>query len=194
MLNKKKEAVLSLIKEVNLTKLNYFILVTLIGFQFSNCHKNASHDDDDMEVELQTMNDGADYLEKGGYEEAERIYSNFIISFPGHPYIDDAAYRLAYMRVIVDDRNPYFNYQNAVILFQNFIENYPNSRYINACQNWLNLIKVLNNEQGKSSVSAIRDQSDSYDINELKNELNRIRAENAKLKNTLEELQKAIER
>ena len=185
---------MSLIKEVNLKKLNYFFLVLLIGFIFSDCHKNASNDDYNTEKELDIMNKGAAYLERGVYVDAERIYSQFIINFPDHPYIDDAAYRLAYMCVIADDRNPYFNYQNGLILFQNFIENYPNSRYINACQNWMNLLKIVTMEKGGSSVSSIKDQSDTFEINELKNELKRIKAENAKLKNTLEELQKAIER
>jgi tetratricopeptide (TPR) repeat protein len=140
------------------------------------------------------MNDGAAYLEKGAYKEAEGVYSQFLINSPDHPYVDDAAYRLAYMCVIADKRNPYFNYQNAEILFQNIIENYPNSRYINACQNWLNLLKIVNIDHGESSVSSIKDQLNSNEINKLRNELNRIKAENIKLKNTLDELEKAIER
>ena len=194
MLNKKREVVLSLINGVNLSKLHLFLFVFLFGFLFSNCHKNASHDNSVDDIELEIMKNGAVYLEKGEYEEANNVYSQFIIKYPDHPYTDDASYRLAYLCVVADDRNPYFDYQKAVILFQNFIENYPNSRYINACENWLNLLKDVKINSEGSSVSSVKNRSDSLEINTLKNELKRIKAENTKLKNTLEELEKAIER
>ena len=140
------------------------------------------------------MESGSIYLEKGGYEEANMIYTKFIVKYPDHPYVDDAAYRLAYMSVIADIKNPYFDYNNAVTLFEKFIENYPNSRYINACNNWINLLKTVKINNDKSSVASTNNQSDSIKISQLKIKLKRVQAENAKLKNTLDELQKAIER
>jgi len=170
-----------------------FLLLPIV-FLFSNCHKNSIPDDYENEVELDMMESGSAYLEKGGYEEANMIYSRFIVKYPDHPYVDDAAYRLAYMCVIADTRNPHFDYKNAVILFQNFIENYPNSRYINACNNWVNLLNSVKINSAESSVSSSSKQSDSYELNQLKIELKRVKAENVKLKNSLDELQKAIER
>ena len=111
-----------------------------------------------------------------------------------HPYLDDAAYRLAYISIIADEKNPYFDYQKALLLFQNFIENYPNSRYINASQNWINLLLQVAKLREEHAVSKTGNGMNSSEINRLKNELNRVQAENARLKNTLEELQKAIER
>ena len=169
-------------------------LLFLMVFLFSNCHKNSVHDDNEKEVELDLMESGASYLETGGYEEANMIYSRFIVKFPDHPYVDDAAYRLAYMCVIADIRNPYFDYKTAVVLFQNFIEKYPNSRYINACINWINLLKSVKFSSEESPVSSSNKQSASNEVNQLKIELKRVQADNIKLKNTLDELQKAIER
>jgi len=167
-----------------------FLIVTL----FSNCHKNSTHDDYENDIELDIMERGSAYLEKGEYDEANIVYSQFMVKFPDHPYVDDAAYRLAYMCVIADIKNSYFNYQNAEILFHKFIENYPNSRYINACNNWINLLKSISLNRKKSSDSSSGERSNSNEINQLKIELQRVQAENIKLKNTLDELQKAIER
>jgi outer membrane protein assembly factor BamD (BamD/ComL family) len=148
----------------------------------------------ETEPELEIMTRGSEYIENGNFNDAKNLYTQFIARYPTHPYVDDAAYRLAYISVIADDRNPYFDYKNGLILFENFIENYPNSRYINACQNWVNLLSTVIklNEEMLSSKAGNGDNS--AEINRLKNELKRVRAENAKLQTTLEELQKAIER
>ena len=65
---------------------------------------------------------------------------------------------------------------------------------INACNNWINLLKTVKINNDKSSVASTNNQSDSIKISQLKIELKRVQAENTKLKNTLDELQKAIER
>jgi tetratricopeptide (TPR) repeat protein len=169
-------------------------LIFLIGFLYQGCHKNQSHDDFENEIELDIMKQGSAYLEDGDYDRANMVYLQFIEKFPDNPYTDDAAYRLAYMCVIADDKNPYFDYTDAAILFQNFIENYPNSRYIIACNNWLNLLKSVMINSKESSLSPISKRLDPNEIKQLRIELIRVKAENARLKNTLEELQKAIER
>lgn len=168
-------------------------LLFFIALFFSNCNKNSTYVNQENKIELDIMEKGAAYLDKGGYEEANMIYTQFIVKFPDHPYVDDAAYRLAYMGVIADTRNPYYDYKNAMILFQKFIENYPNSRYIIACKNWIKLLESVNINNEESSVSSEK-QSNLNEINQLKIELKRVQAENVKLKNTLDELQKAIER
>jgi len=183
-----------LIKEVNRGKINFLFLIFLIGLLLSSCHKDGSHDEINNEIELDLMNKGAIYLEKGEYDQANLVYSQFLLRFPDHPYVDDADYRLAYMSVIADDNNPYFDYKNALILFQNFIENYPNSRYIIACNNWMYLLKLVDKNSVKSTESPLTKRSDSPEIKQLRNELKRVQAENARLKSTLDELEKAIER
>jgi len=169
-------------------------MVLLGVLLFTACNKQTSQKDFESEIELEIMKRGADYLEMGDYDQAKMVYSKFIVKFPDHPYVDDADYRLAYICVIADDNNPYFDYKNAVILFQNFIENYPNSRYIIASKNWLNLLKNVTMSIDEQASTSANDRSDSLEINQLRIELKRVQAENSKLKKTLEELQKAIER
>jgi outer membrane protein assembly factor BamD (BamD/ComL family) len=147
-----------------------------------------------MKLGEATFQKAASSLENQDYQQAFDQYSLFISDFPDHPYIDDAAYRIAYIHVISDDKNPYQNYEKAALLFQNFIENYPNSRYINACNNWLNILhQVLIRHEAKA-ISPNHTTPDSVLIRQLKNEINRLKAENAQLKQTLDVLQKAIER
>jgi outer membrane protein assembly factor BamD (BamD/ComL family) len=160
----------------------------------SACQRNNLHEKAESEIELELMKKASNNLENKNYDQAYVIYSQFVINYPTHPYVDDAAYRLAYLSVIADKENPFFNYKNGLSLFQNFIENYPNSRYINACQNWVNLLNTIIELSKNQSVSAVGKGINSSEINRLKNELKRLRAENAELKNTLDELQEAIER
>jgi outer membrane protein assembly factor BamD (BamD/ComL family) len=175
-------------------KLKSLILLLFIGLFFTTCNKQIADEEPETELELEFMNKGSAYLDEGNYSQAQMLYSQFIVKYPTHPYVDDAAYRLAYISVIADEENPYFDYKNGQMQFQNFIENYPNSRYINACQNWINLLKTVNKLTEIQAATEVGDGTNSTEINRLKNELKRVKAENSKLKNTLEELQKAIER
>jgi outer membrane protein assembly factor BamD (BamD/ComL family) len=161
---------------------------------FTNCTKKTFNGNTENEIELDLIKKGSAFLENGEYDQAKIVFSQFIEKFPGHPYVDDAAYRLAYMCVIADEINPYLDYQNATILFQNFIENYPNSRYIVACSNWLNLLKTVSLNHEEPTVSSINRQQILLEMSRLRNELKRVQAENTRLKNTLDDLQKAIER
>jgi len=175
-------------------RLYILFLILFFGFSFSSCNKQSSDQMPETEVELEVMIRGSAYLEDGNYEQANSVYSQFVIKYPAHPYVDDAVYRMAYISVIADDKNPYYDYKKALILFKNFIENYPNSRYINACQNWVNLLNTVNKLNEEKSTSKVGTGINSAEINHLKNELKRVQADNARLQNTLEELQKAIER
>ena len=59
---------------------------------------------------------------------------------------------------------------------QNFLENYPNSRYIIACKNWLNLLNRVTISSEEPAVTPFRVRSDSFEINQLRFELNRVQA------------------
>ncbi len=59
---------------------------------------------------------------------------------------------------------------------QNFLENYPNSRYIIACKIWLNLLNRVMIYSEEPVVTPFRDRSDSFEINQLRFELNRVQA------------------
>ncbi len=182
------------INEGNIYKLFCLFILIISIILLSQCHKTTVNEKTESEIELEIMERGSDYLKNGKYNEAHSLYSQFVDDHPMHPYLDDAAYRLAYMSIIADEKNPYFDYKKALLLFQNFIENYPNSRYIIASQNWVNLLLQVAKLREEHSVSKTGNGMNSSEINRLKNELNRVQAENARLINTLEELQKAIER
>jgi outer membrane protein assembly factor BamD (BamD/ComL family) len=177
----------------NIKQTNLFVILILTFITWA-CHQHIAEDKSESEIELEIMQSASDYLDKGKYDQAHSIYEQFVNKYPSHPYVDDAAYRLAYISVIADDKNPYYDYKKAHMLFQNFIENYPNSRYINACHNWLNLLNTFMKMREEQSASKAGNGSKTNEINRLRNELKRIRAENSNLKKTLEDLQKAIER
>jgi outer membrane protein assembly factor BamD (BamD/ComL family) len=179
---------------LNPAKVFCMFLLFVLGLLFTNCNNKIADANIENEIELALIKKGSLLLEKGEYNEAKMVYSQLIEKYHDHPYVDDAAYRLAYICVIADDLNPYFDYENAAILFQNFIENYPNSRYIVACKNWLNLLKAVGHNHEKPSVSSINRQQILLELSQLRNELKRVQADNIRLRNTLDDLQKAIER
>jgi TolA-binding protein len=156
------------------------------------CTKNDSSDTEDPEKEFLTT--ATRFIERGDYEQAASIYNQFIEKYSSHPYVDDAAYRLAYLRVIADQANPYFNYTQAVIFFEKFIETYPNSRYINACTNWLHVLKKINPAPADPVIITFKENSEPAEYKQLQKRLLQLEHENGRLKKTLEELQTAIER
>jgi len=172
----------------------FFILISLIffGFVSDGCNKSSYKQDESLEFEI--MERANVYIEKGDYEKAGLIYEQFILKFTSHAYVDDAAYRFAYLYVIADERNPYFDYKKATVLFENFIETYPNSRYIMACKNWLNLLMSITPAPVDPVVIRIKENADPAVLNRLKAEIKTLQLENARLKQTLDELQRAIER
>lgn len=176
----------------NLTRM--IVVAFLILFVLISCSVKTDYDSSAPELEYEIMQRGTTYIENGQYEKAYIIYSQFIHKFPAHPYVDDAAYRLGYIHVIADDNNPYFNYGKAAGIFQKFIENYPNSRYINACRNWQNVLHQIDSEQTKTIILPVEEPDNSVQLDLLEKELNKLQGENNRLKETLQELQRAIER
>ena len=191
MPNEKAGAALLLTNVHNKSRLFF---VFLFGFICFSCARISPDNTDNSDMERQIIENGNTCIENGNYQRAKEIYYQFIIKYPDHPYIDDAEYRLAYIAVIADDKNPYFNYDNAEILFQNFIENYPNSHYIIACNNWLKLLSKVSEKSRAEESVASEDDTLSKEINQLKNQLSALQRENTQLKKTLEDLQRAIER
>jgi tetratricopeptide (TPR) repeat protein len=168
------------------------IWICIQGSIWTGC-TDATYDDK-ANLGTEIFEIGNAYVQDGKYQQAWEIYSRFILKFPTHTYVDDAAYRLAYIHVIADDKNPYYNYSEAFGLFENFIENYPNSRYIKACKNWMNVLTNLASRPLDPEVGVRKEESDSTLINQLKDELSSTKRENVKLRKTLKELQTAIER
>ena len=120
MQNKKRGAFLSSTNEGNNYRLNILYLILSLGLLLVTCNKQTSQNVTEVDIELEMLQKGSTDLENGKYDQAQLIYSRFISQYPEHPYVDDAAYRLAYISVIADEKNPYFNYKNGLVLFQKF--------------------------------------------------------------------------
>lgn len=168
-----------------------FCLVLAL-LSFPGCSDEPSVPPPDAALEI--FSRATIHVEQGRYEQAALIYSTFIESHTGHPYLDDAAYRLAYLRVIADKKNPYFNYQKAVLFFENFIETYPNSRYINACTNWLHVLNKIIPAQAEPVNVSVTDNEQPAANKQLQKQLSLLEEENKRLLNKIRELQDAIER
>jgi tetratricopeptide (TPR) repeat protein len=194
MLNKKRAAVWFLIN----VAINFRKISQAIGFLcglvlISGCASQTARTyDEPYYRELSLFRHASGLLAAGDYEQAHNLYHQFIEKYPKHPYTDDAVYRIAYIRVIADPDNPYFDYQEARILFRNFIEKYQNSHYITACKNWLHVLEF--------SASAGKTIHDGSETNYRKPDpgdqqiIQQLREDNAKLRKDLEQLQKALER
>ncbi len=126
-------------------------------------------------------------LQQGAYQKAHRYLLALQSADALSPFADDVAYRLAYLHVIADSANPYFDYQQARQAFSDFQKKYPQSIYSSACNNWLKILYLLFNskyEQNQWQRKArIREK-----------ECARLRHENAELKKTLRDLEHVIQR
>ncbi len=167
--------------------LSLFVLILGCSSQDS-----ARRIDEPYYRELSLFRRAGNLLEDGQYPQAGELYKQFSEKYPKHPYADDAAYRIAYLHVISDPDNPYYNYHKARILFEKFIENYKNSHYITACKNWISLIDIcLKSPYGETKERSVAAQEPSE---QLLREIEKLRAENNRLNQDLEQLQQALER
>jgi|GEM_PF-5468780 len=126
-------------------------------------------------------------LQQGAYQKAHRYLLALQSADALSPFADDVAYRLAYLHVIADSANPYFDYQQARQAFSDFQKKYPQSIYSSACNNWLKILYLLFNSKHEQNQwqrkARIREK-----------ECARLRHENAELKKTLRDLEHVIQR
>ncbi|NOX90804.1 MAG: tetratricopeptide repeat protein [Calditrichaeota bacterium] len=145
------------------------------------------HDGTQIDDEERIIRIADGLLKNGEYEKARQYLISFKNSFPKSVYIDDAAYRLAYLHVIADSANPYFDYDRALKSFREFKQIYPKSNYSSACNNWLNLLYLLNNlKQQRADLEKRKDQ--------LQKATKKLTEENRSLKSTLRDLDQVIKR
>src|SRR4030042_1470262 len=104
MPNKRKEVVLSSIKEV-------LKLILVGGIIFSCSEKVIKQETEYGQEELSIFKRALLYLENSEFENAFKLYSYFIQKYPNHPLTDDAAYRLSYIYIIDSVKNPFLNYE-----------------------------------------------------------------------------------
>ena len=126
-------------------------------------------------------------LEQRQYQQA-RCYLNLLQEkMTRSPLADDVAYRLAYLHVIDDSLNPYFDYEAALTAFQRFSKKFPQSRYSSACNNWLKILYLVFDYKRRCKASSLKVERQHRKILELENK-------NKELKRTLKDLEKVIKR
>jgi len=135
-------------------------------------------------------------LVNGNYRLAHDTYRRILDHPDDSPLKDDAAYRLAYISVIADERNPYLDYEKARRQFRQFVDEFPKSRYIMACNNWLkvlNLVVRQNTEQPATRTNQLS-RTCEQQLQLLEKHIKQMREKNESLQKTLNRLRAAIER
>ncbi len=175
-------------------KILRFILLFIILGGIA-CHAPASVSKKETR-EIQAFRQAARWIETGQYEKAHRFYSLFLRKFPNHVLADDVAYRLAYLHVIVDPVNPYFDYSAARTAFRRFKRTYPQSQYISACKNWLKILNslLIKNPSGRLSAKTDEAAPCQKQIRSLQKQIQQLQEENSKLNQMLKELEEALSR
>ena len=126
-------------------------------------------------------------LKEKEYSKAFRYLQLLRKKFSASPYADDVAYRLAYIHVMADNANPYFDYNRALQAFRQFKKNYPKSIYGSACNNWLKILYLIFNfKQGQNKLQQKN--------KELRTKILHLEAKNKELEKTLKDLEHAIRR
>ncbi|MGD9898630.1 MAG: tol-pal system YbgF family protein [Calditrichaceae bacterium] len=125
------------------------------------------------------------------YSEAEILLQKYLHKYPHEPYSDDAAFRIARLRVNSESENPFFNFQDARERFDDFKKKFPNSSYISACNDWLKILNLYN--AGTKDIQYDERKTNSG-ISELERQIAQLKTENEQLRKILSELEQALER
>ncbi len=167
-------------------------IFSICGLIFVNCSP-VSRESSGRDQQLQAMLiEKADKLIAGKkYSEAESLLQKYLHKYPDEPYSDDAAFRIARLRVNSESENPFFNYQNARERFDDFKKKFPNSSYISACNDWLKILNLYN-----AGTKNIRydDRIISSGNSDLEKQIAQLKTENEQLRKILSELEQALER
>ncbi len=168
----------------------YFLCHILI-LLLAGCSRPAGGGNNEDLLELASR-----ALTGGNYRLAHDTYRRILDHPDDSPLKDDAAYRLAYLSVIADERNPYLDYEKARRQFRQFVDEFPKSRYIMACNNWLkvlNLVVRRNTEQPATRTNQ-SSRTCEQQLQLLEKQLTQMREKNESLQKTLNRLRAAIER
>jgi outer membrane protein assembly factor BamD (BamD/ComL family) len=176
------------------------MLLTLLFFSlfsFTACTSSLKNENNKRTALEKELVGNADKLFKNKkYSDGVRLLTNYLKKYPDSQYSDDAAYRLAYVCVIADKENSYYNYKNAELRFRKVIEKYPETNYFSACKNWIKILNLYNSKvTDKTKISSTVPGKDNYPGKKaLINENKVLKQENERLKKTLSELEEALQR
>ncbi len=176
------------------------ILTALLSFYLlsvtacTSSYRQSNNDTLAIEKELISSVDNL-FAEKK-YSDGVRLLESYLKKYPASPYSDDAAYRLAYVCVIADEGNSYFNYKNAEIKFRQVLEKYPATNYFSACKNWIKILNLYNSETADAGDKTVgfQKQEEYREVSALLKENETLKRENERLKKTLSELEEALQR
>ena len=126
-------------------------------------------------------------IKSGEYKRAEKILRTFRHKYTGSAYSDDAAYRAAYLHVISDENNPFFDYWQANQKFITFPKHFPKSDYVYACNTWLKILNLYFESLENSKDLKTKNQ-------QLKKQLDQLVKKNKQLSQTLRGLEDALQR
>ncbi len=176
------------------------ILLTLLFFSLlsvTSCTSSLKNENNSRAALEKELVENADKLfADKKYRDGVRLLTNYLKKYPDSEYSDDAAYRLAYVCVIADKENSYYNYKNAELRFRKVIEKYPGTNYFSACKNWIKILNLYNTgikDRARSGTKV--SQKNNYPANKtLLKENEVLKQENERLKKTLSELEEALQR
>ncbi len=171
-----------------------FLYLLLYLISCSTIRKQDNSNTNDLERKLIEKADR--HFTDRKYMEGVTLLQNYLERFSVSEYSDDAVYRLAYVCVIADESNKYYNYKNAEMKFAEVIEKYPESNYIYACKNWIKILNLYNSVTGiQIKRNKFKQENKNYSVNDkLIKENVVLKSENDRLKKTLSELEKALQR
>ncbi len=138
-----------------------------------------------------TIKKADEYLKNERYPDVQKLLSTFLNNYPNSEYADDAAYRLAYLHVVYNKNNPYYDYIQARKQFLKFRTDFPESLYLYACNNWLKVLNLALNNNVRHGGNVIRSDNN---CDRLKNEVNELKKENQQLREVLKDLESALDR
>ncbi|RLD12874.1 hypothetical protein DRI50_08350 [candidate division KSB1 bacterium] len=157
---------------------------------FVSCNASFSHKpstNPDVDKEKQILKATDNLINQRHYGRAYRTLNLLLTKRPYSPYADDMEYRLAYLHVIADSLNPYFDYALALQAFSHFVKKYPRSQYKSACNNWLKILYLLFDFKQRCETK-------QKSINVLQGKLQHLQQKNTELQNTLKDLERVIKR
>ncbi len=167
--------------------LSFLVILFLLTSCFKAVHPSKKTSDESEAAQKQIVLMIDRLLKNERFTQAQHYAVRFKQRYPKSPYIDDVAFRLAYLHVIDAPNNPFFDYQKAYKAFQEFLEKFPQSRYALACNNWRKVLYLHFQLKKRLEQSERQNQALRKQLKEKANEIER-------LKNTLLDLEKVIKR
>ncbi len=171
---------------------NIILILSLPGIFLAGC----AHIQETPSSAKETYSVAQENLKKKRYEEAKYNYESILSEYPNSDLADNALFRLGYIACIQ------LEFENARDNFTTLREKYPKSEWLFDTETWLGLLDSHHDlytelEDAKAQLGAARNAAkntgESNDtaakIEDLQEEINRLRDENTELRVLIETLE-----